>query len=377
MANVFDYIDWRDIDISKVEFNEIDAAILARFSYFPLEYLNLENENMTIKDVYKKYKKAEKKGVAIMKNDTKFFPILANSKRFGKLIVSNFVKHIDMKIEKQFCAMVIELPDNSVCVSYEGTDNTLIGWKEDFNMSFQAEVPAQIESVNYLNQIAKLYKNKKIRIVGHSKGGNLAVYAAAFCEKKVRDRIIDVYNFDGPGFQKEVLKTEGYQAIKKKTYRYIPQTSVVGRLLYHEGKTIVMKSSETGIMQHDLYSWQLLGDKFEKTTLTESSEFIDVTLTNWLNEVKPEQRKELIDILFEIISSTGAKTLAELSSKKVETARILLKTYNTVDEQSKEIISKSLSLLFQVAKSNIKIPKPALKPTLTKMQNDRKIFAKK
>ena len=372
MANVFDYIDWRDIEISKVEFNEIDAAILARFSYFPLEYLNLENEHMTIKDVYKKYKKAEKKGIAIMKNDTKFFPILAGSKRFGNLVVSHFIKKIDTKIEKQFCALVVELPDNSICISYEGTDNTLIGWKEDFNMSYNVEVPAQIESVNYLNKIAKIYGDKKIRIVGHSKGGNLAVYAAAFCKKEIRNRIIDVYNFDGPGFQQEVLKTEGYQAIKKVAYRYIPQTSVVGRLLYHEGKTRIMKSSETGIMQHDLYSWQLLGDKFEKATLTDSSEFIDVTLTDWLNEVSPEQRKELIDVLFEIINTTGAKTLAELSSKKLETARILLKSYNNIDEKNKEIVSKSLSILFQLAKSNIKIPKPTLK-----LPSERKLFAKK
>ena len=361
MANVFDYMEWRDIELTKVEFNEVDAAILARFSYLPLEYLNLENENITIQEVYKRYKESEKKARAMMRNDLRLYPVLANSKRFGKLVVSNYVNHIEEKIEKQFCAITIELPDDTICVSYEGTDNTIVGWKEDFNMSFKEQVPAQIDAVNYLNKIAQIYDKKPIRIVGHSKGGNLAVYAAAFCKKEIAERIIDVYNFDGPGFQKEVLKKEGYQSIKSKTCSYIPQTSVVGRLLYHEGETKILKSTESGIMQHDLYSWQLIGDHFIKDKLTNSSEFIDTTITDWLNEVSPEQREKFIDILFEIINATEAKTLAELkNSKKIETARILLKTYKNIDEESKEILSKSLSLSLQTAKSNINIKLPSL-----------------
>lgn len=373
MGDFFDYINWRDIEIEKVEFNEVDAAILSRFSYFPLEFLGLETEKMTIEESYKKFKNAEKKARAVMLRDLKFFPTLAQSKRFGKLVISNFVRHIDTSIEKQFSAIVIELPDDTICVSFEGTDNTIIGWKEDFNMSFMAQVPAQIESVEYLNKIAEIYKDKKIRIVGHSKGGNLAVYSATFCNKEILDRIIEIYNFDGPGFHTEVVNSNEYQNIKSKMKRYIPQDSVIGRLLNYDGKTISLKNSETGIMQHDSYSWQLIGDHFIEDKTTTSSEYIDTTLTDWLNKETPEQREKFVNILFDIIKSTGATTLAEMSSKKLETAQVLLKTYNNIDKDDKEIISKSLSILFQVARDNIKIPKPDLK----KLPKDIKLFNKK
>ena len=221
-------------------------------------------------------------------------------------------------------------------------------------MSFKDLVPSQVDAVNYLNNIATKYK-QNIRVAGHSKGGNLAVYASAFCNKEVNDRIIAVYNNDGPGFQKTVIDTNEYKNTIGRLHTYIPQTSIIGRLLNHKEATTIIKSTQTGIMQHDLYSWQLLGAHFIEDTLTNSSEFIDQTITNWLNEVSPEQRKKFIDTLFEILNATEAETLAQLSSKKIETAKIILSTYKNIDEESKEIISKTLSVFFHVAKNNIKL----------------------
>ncbi len=355
MANIFDYMIWRDIDIKNVEINEIDALILSRLSYFPLDNLNLENETITLKEAYNRYCNTENKGRILQKEDTELFPVLANSIRFGNILLSNYVNKIDNILEKQFSAITIELPDNTIFVSYRGTDNTIVGWKEDFNMSFKDLVPSQVDAVNYLNNIATKYK-QNIRVAGHSKGGNLAVYASAFCNKEVNDRIIAVYNNDGPGFQKTVIDTNEYKNTIGRLHTYIPQTSIIGRLLNHkEATTIIKKSTQTGIMQHDLYSWQLLGAHFIEDTLTNSSEFIDQTITNWLNEVSPEQREKFIDTLFEILNATEAETLAQLSSKKIETAKIILSTYKNIDEESKEIISKTLSVFFHVAKNNIKL----------------------
>lgn len=350
MANIFDYMIWRDIDIKNVEINEIDALILSRLSYFPLDNLNLENETITLKEAYNRYCNTENKGRILQKEDTELFPVLANSIRFGNILLSNYVNKIDNILEKQFSAITIELPDNTIFVSYRGTDNTIVGWKEDFNMSFKDLVPSQVDAVNYLNNIATKYK-QNIRVAGHSKGGNLAVYASAFCNKEVNDRIIAIYNNDGPGFQKTVIDTNTIGRL----HTYIPQTSIIGRLLNHKEATTIIKSTQTGIMQHDLYSWQLLGAHFIEDTLTNSSEFIDQTITNWLNEVSPEQREKFIDTLFEILNATEAKTLAQLSSKKFETAKIILSTYKNIDEESKEIISKTLSVFFHIAKNNIKL----------------------
>ena len=166
---------------------------------------------------------------------------------------------------------------------------------------------------------------------------------------------IAIYNNDGPGFQKTVIDTNEYKNTIGRLHTYIPQTSIIGRLLNHKEATTIIKSTQTGIMQHDLYSWQLLGAHFIEDTLTNSSEFIDQTITNWLNEVSPEQREKFIDTLFEILNATEAKTLAQLSSKKFETAKIILSTYKNIDEESKEIISKTLLVFFHIAKNNIKL----------------------
>ena len=304
MANIFDYIQWRDLSIEKVEFNEIDNLILA----------------------------------------------------FGKMKLTNYINKIDPKQEKQFSAVTILMPDNTIYVAYRGTDNTIVGWKEDFNMSFSELVPAQTDAANYLNNIAYKYKNN-IRVGGHSKGGNLAVYAAAFCDTEIQDRIINVYNNDGPGFCDKIINSKQYQNIIKKVHTYIPQSSIIGRLLNHQEEITILKSTQTGIMQHDLYTWQVLGGEFVKDELTNSSEFIDKTITNWLKEVSPEQRGEFFDTLFDILNTTEAKTLSELSKNKLETAKRLLESYKHIDDESKELLTKTLSVLFQSARRSIIIKK--------------------
>lgn len=227
MANIFDYIQWRDLSIEKVEFNEIDNLILARLSYFPLDGVVNGEEEISITEAYEKYEKLENKGRILQQEDTTLFPILAKSTRFGKMKLTNYINKIDPKQEKQFSAVTILMPDNTIYVAYRGTDNTIVGWKEDFNMSFSELVPAQTDAANYLNNIAYKYKNN-IRVGGHSKGGNLAVYAAAFCDTEIQDRIINVYNNDGPGFCDKIINSKQYQNIIKKVHTYIPQSSITG-----------------------------------------------------------------------------------------------------------------------------------------------------
>ena len=359
MANIFDYIDWRDIELTKVEFNEIDNLILARLSYLPLDGL-INDQEVTIKEAYARYKALGTTGRILQQEDIKLFPKLAESIRFGNMKLSNYVNKIDPIQEKQFSSVTIIMPDDTIYVAYRGTDNTIVGWKEDFNMSFSELVPAQTDAVEYLEKVAKKYKNK-LRIGGHSKGGNLAVYAAAFCNPKIQKRIINVYNNDGPGFCDKIVNSKEYQNILDKVHTYIPQTSIIGRLLNHEEKTTILKSTQSGIMQHDLYTWQVLGAKFVKDELTNSSEFIDKTITNWLREVSPEQRGEFFDILFEILNATQAETLAELGSKWFTNAKTMVKTYQNLDQNSKEIMTKTLSAFLQIGKSNIRLPKPTLK----------------
>ena len=296
MANIFDYIEWRDLELTKVEFNEIDNLILSRLSYFPFDGLIEEGEKITIKEAYERYKKLGTTGRILQKEDIDLFPILANSVRFGTMKLANYINKIDPIQEKQFSAITVYMPDNTIYVAYRGTDNTIVGWKEDFNMSFSEFVPSQKDAVEYLDNVAKKCKNK-IRVGGHSKGGNLAVYAAAFCNPKIQKRIINVYNNDGPGFCDKVVNSKEYNNIIRLVHTYIPQTSIIGRLLDHEETTTILRSTQSGIMQHDLYTWQVLGGKFVEDKLTNSSEFIDKTITKWLTEVSAEQRSQFFEKL--------------------------------------------------------------------------------
>ena len=248
MSNILDYLDWRDISLKKVEFNEIDNLILSRLSYFPFDGIVEEDELITIKESYQKYKNNGTVGRILQEEDIDLFPRLANSERFGNLKLTNYINKLDPIQEKQFSAITIIMPDDTIYVAYRGTDNTIIGWKEDFNMSFCELVPAQIDAVSYLEDVAEKYVNK-IRVGGHSKGGNLAVYAATFCKEFVKARIINVYNNDGPGFCDKVIKSKQYKEILEKVHTFIPQTSIIGRLLNHEEKTTILKSEEIGIMQ--------------------------------------------------------------------------------------------------------------------------------
>lgn len=351
MANIFDYMDWRDISIKKVEFNEVDNLILARLAYFPFDGI-VDNSEISLEDAYKKYLSQGTVGRILQKEDIDFFPKIAKSKRFGKIKLSNYINNLDLLQEKQFSAITLILPDNTIYISYRGTDDTIVGWKEDFNMSFNPVVPAQIEAKNYLEKIANTYNNP-IRIGGHSKGGNLAVYSAAFCSSNIQDRIINIYNNDGPGFHDSIINSPGYKNILNKITTYMPQTSIIGRFLDHQENMVILKSTQTGIMQHDLYTWQVLGDKFVRDTLTNSSNFIDTTVTNWLKEVSPKQREKFIDAFFEIISATKAETLADMNSNKIESLKLIVNAYKNLDSQSKEILSQTLITFFKNARLSL------------------------
>ena len=356
MANIFDYMNWRDLKLEQVEFNEIDNLILARLSYFPFDGYVQEGEEITIKEAYQRYQKVGTTGRILQQEDIDLYPILANSTRFGNMKLCHYMNKIDPVQEKQFSAITILLEDGTMYVAYRGTDNTIVGWKEDFNMSFSELVPAQTDAVSYLEKVAKQYK-RKIRVGGHSKGGNLAVYAAAFCSAKIQKRIINVYNNDGPGFCDKIINSESYQKIINKVHTYIPQTSIIGRLLNHQEETTILKSTETGIMQHSLYSWQVLGGEFVKDELTNSSEFIDKTITNWLKQVTPEQREKFIDTIFEILNTTQAQTLSDIRTKAFTNAKTMVKTYQNLSQEDKKVMTKTIEEFLKIGKNNIRKPK--------------------
>lgn len=357
MANVFDYLQWRgDLNLEQSEFNEIDNLILSRFSYFPFDNIIKENEVVTIKELSERFEKTDINPMHILwKDDKEFFPAMGKTERFGNMLTTKYVNKIETEQEKQFSAITVLMPDDTIYVSFRGTDNTIVGWKEDFNMSFKSHIASQISAKEYLENIAEEFPNKKIRVGGHSKGGNIAIYASAFAKQEVKDRIINVYNNDGPGFCEDVIKTAEYQEIMPKTHTYIPQSSIIGRLMNHKEKYTIIESTQKGIMQHDLYSWQILGKEFiTLPNVTNESEFIDKTIKEWLENVEPAKREQVINVIFEILNSTDAQTTKELRKNLFSNIKVILEKYKNIDPETKEMIAQTANALIKIVKNNLK-----------------------
>lgn len=345
MANINDYLIWRgDIKISDdYKFNEVDSMILARFSYLRFDMIKVQDID-TIENISNNMKDFAN-DVFLYNGDKELITALGVSPRFNKMQVTDFEQNSDKETEKQFGAITIHLSTKEMYVSFIGTDCTINGWKEDFNMAFMHNVPCQIDGKNYLEKIAKKYPEKMIRIGGHSKGGNVAIYAALSASEDVKKRIIKVDNFDGPGFNKDIVEEYAKSKILDKIETYIPQDSIIGRILNHKEKTTVVLSLEKGIYQHDIYSWQVLKNeaiKLEKNT--DMSEDVNKTITNWLETTDVYQRKIFIDSLFELLFSTDANTFSDISKNLSIAIPKILQKYKQIPEENKKTATNMFKL---------------------------------
>lgn len=343
MSNINDYLIWRgDIPISKgFEFNEIDSLICARFSYFPFYKINFLSgdsilqisEKMSLFDDVEFNYNGDKE---LLKN-------LGESNRFKDLIVTDYVLNKDRREEEQFSAITIHLPNNEIYISFLGTDGSIVGWKEDFNMSFMKNIPSQLSGIKYLEEISAKYPNKKIRIGGHSKGGNIAVYSALNAPLEVMNRIEMVVNYDGPGFDEEMLKNIKNNEILEKIITYIPQDSIIGRILEHKEKIKVVLSKEKGIFQHDIYSWQVLKNTLIKVeNPSKKSERMYYTMKNWIKNTTIEQRKNFFDIIFDILYSTDVSKFSEISANWTMNAPKLYEKYKSFSEEDRKLLTEMI-----------------------------------
>ena len=351
MSNLFDYLKWRgELSFKQSPLNEIDNMILARLSSMPLHEIEFV-EQETIKEVCKKLLFVRNEEFLLQ--DKKLCKELIKTNRYNNLRVADFERNIDIKQECQFAAITIFISDQEIYISYNGTDESFVGWKEDFNMSFMQHIPAQLSGLNYLEKISTKYQDVNIYLGGHSKGGNIAVYSGIYCLPETKERIINIFTADGPGFDKDIIETEEYATISTKVNTYIPQSSIIGRLLEHDEKYIVVKSNEKGIMQHDIYSWEVLGTKIVRSKeITKESQLVDNMLRNWLKNTTPEQRKDFVNILYELLISTEATKFSDLKTNKVKNVSNIINAYKNINEEQKKEIKQMINLLFSSAKNS-------------------------
>lgn len=353
MANINDYLDWRgDIPISKeFPFNEVDNMILSRFSYLIFDKIIME-EKETIESIYKKMRDFKNEEFNY-NGDKELITKLGQSTRFKDMVVTDYVKNNDSEIEKQFSAITVHNSKKEMYISFFGTDKSIVGWKEDFNISFMENIPSQTEGVEYTKMIAEKYPRERIRIGGHSKGGNIAIYAAITVPEEIQKRIIDVVNYDGPGFNMKKVNENKGKDILNKIFTYIPQESIFGRIMEHVEKCEVILSIEKGVYQHDIYSWQVLRDKMVRAeSLTDESNRINNKITNWLENTTPGQRKIFVDSVFEIFYSTEANNFEEINwIKNVPT---IISAYKGLSPEDRKTLIEMITLFgkYFIAKPN-------------------------
>jgi hypothetical protein len=369
MANIMDYLDWRgDLTFFRSPFNEVDSMILCMLccvdftGYVPAPG---ENRGEVLKEVAARYFEvhdvSETLGVLTPAEVLPMFHKMAGTARFGGLLLSAAVNTVDEEREEQFSALCVTLPDGTKNVIFRGTDDTIVAWKENFNMSVFDTVPAQSDALSYLLAVAR-GGQAPLRVCGHSKGGNLAVFAAMHCPPDIQARILNIYNSDGPGFRQPVLDDPGYQNIRQKITTLVPQSSTVGMLLSHSEEYEVVRSTKlSGPFQHNGFTWEVLGTSFiRRPDLSFRGRLFDQTFKVWLEGLSLEQRRECVDALFDILTSTGARTLRDLNENRLRKALDLARNSRRLEPEGQHILSEALSLLLRQYLRNMtaSLPKP-------------------
>ena len=349
MGNLFDYLDWRgDLTFGSVPLCALDALALAVLSYVPTAGVvpeSAKEEPMRLSVAASAYFEKTGRSAETDRNH-KFLAAAAKTARFGSLRVLAAKQELSRERGIQFSAYSVLLPGQSLYVCFEGTDDTLIGWQEDLRMSYECPVPAQLRATEYLNEVAAAYPLRRILVGGHSKGGNLAMYAAINCGPEVRCRIRRVFNFDGPGFCDGTLSSPAYQELRSRIQSYLPASSIVGVLLEHDTNYRVVKSSAKGLAQHEPLSWQMMGSDFlyatERTTFGRRTEAIVRHLDSAFS---PERKKLFAKALFTVLESTKQQTVSGIAANKLKSLRNVLRGFKELDPEMVTVLGEALSAL--------------------------------
>ena len=367
MKNMLDYIkEFGHVSFEERAFSEIDALVLTELEYLPLEKVVPSDENgenfVTVKEIaeYMQEHKQElfdENPMMITEERHEVSQVIADAPRFQSLKFFGVVSVWDKDTTKQFAAVTVEVEPSVRLVIFRGTDETLIGWKEDFLMTYSPLVAGQTDAKEYLAKQASLWDGD-LMISGHSKGGNLAIYAAATQVEDVQLRIVDIFCFDSPGLYRSVLETKGYQNIVPLAMRYIPQDSLVGLMLESEVPYVIVKSNATGAMQHSAMTWEIEDGQFIKMEkLTKNSQLNDQTFKKWTESVSDEELELFWNVFFELLFSVGIDTVNDLYGQFMHYVQEFLKAAGNMDEEKRELLTRIALLLvstrFEVWKDSL------------------------
>ena len=336
MANIMDYLDWRgDIPFDVSPVNEVDEFIICKICTPDLTGVAPEDGSfVTVGQAVEAYKAAGGEtdlGVVASKFTVPVFFRLPETVRFRDLQLSGYRLKISETRTEQFSALTVRLPDGRHYVTFRGTDDTLVGWKENFQLSVMDTVPAQADALKYLLWAADTYPGELV-VAGHSKGANLSIYAAAMAPEEIQNRITLVCNYDGPGFMEDFLNEPGYRRILPKIRTLMPENATVGTLLFQEDEYEVVRSlAPNRLLAHDGFTWATTPTGFFRADgLSPSAKAIDRGVNELLREMSRKQRADFIETFFDTLEESGAETLTDVTEQR------LLQTLRMVRELNRE-----------------------------------------
>lgn len=360
MGTILDYLkEYGDYTLEEKVFNEVDSLILSQFAYLKFDDLapapggqkpmvSLQ-ELLDHKDYDHLY--ADER---YRKDNTALFLGLYHSNRFRDTMVWNYVNQIDLDTETQFSAVTYRLPGGVCYVAYRGTDETIVGWKEDLNLAFSEPVLGQRMSVEYLNRAAEDIKGS-FYVGGHSKGGNLATYACMNCDEKIRSRIIAIYDHDGPGFRPEVKAQGAYDEIADRIQKTIPHSSLVGMLLYTEGSYRVVESKKIGLAQHNPYTWLVKEDQFKIVDeIYAGRKFMDEALNKWILSLPQEQMRTFVDTFYQVALASETDNLIDFTANWFQSIQKIGEALGEIDPQTRKVIIQIMKSLFEIISLHMK-----------------------
>jgi len=355
--NLISYLEWRgDISIARLPLCEADYAVIGCCSYLPFDgivpsdfedgSISLWNAVSTVREMVG-LENSERS--YHYREDEEMTQMLLTCPRFTSLGLTGFRNIIDEEKEEQFCALTMLLPGKQCIVVFRGTDKTVTGWKEDFNMLYLESVPSQDDALAYLTEVAS-HTSGDIYVCGHSKGGNLAMYASAYCSDEVKCRIKQIVNLDGPGFEKEKAAGPDMASVKDRLYSFIPQQSIVGMMLDLPEKYSVVHSNGNTFWQHSLYTWDIRrGDFIRETDVKALSKNMDTTVENWLMAMPKSKREKMVDGFWKIVIGSGVDNVDDLFTLKSTVG--MLRTMGKIDDETKDILSEALGLFMKSFKN--------------------------
>ena len=366
MSDFFDYLNWRgDLTFDRVPFNKIDALLLAHVTYsifdgvVPESFFERKTFAQTAKDFTRAsdYEKRINIGFLINKRTAELMFKCAEVKRFRNVELCGFRNIYSEDNVEQFAA-VTYIVDGKPVIALRGTDDTIVGWKEDFNIAWLSQIPAQKDALEYFKEASAAFKENFI-LTGHSKGGNLAINTAVNCGDELQKRVSEVFNFDGPGFSASFFEKSEYKEIENKIHSFYPGFSVVGMIFHHPKAFEIVKSDGFAFWQHDAMNWQIMGENFiNEAEFTDESRIFYNAFNEWIDKLNNTQRRNFVETLFGILEASGAKTNSDIEKDAVKATAKMIAAYADMDKSRRKEILKLLSMFKDVIADDIPIFKP-------------------